>query len=207
MSLARDREDGPHREYMSVEEYLRLEEAATEKHEYRDGYRYLRHAGPYGFEAMAGAREPHVRMAMRLVRLLDEHLDDSPCVVYGADMRLAVDDAYFYPDVFVTCNPRTGPAVLAQQDATVIVEILSPGTEGDDRGDKFHRYQQLPSLEEYVLLSMVEPRADLFRRGQEGLWVLHQIGATDHLTLESLRLQIPIERLYRGIDLGEHCIT
>jgi hypothetical protein len=115
---------------MSVEEYLRLEDAATEKHEYRNGYRYVRHAGPYGFEAMAGAREPHARMAMRVARLLDEHLDDSPCVVYGTDMRLATDDdAYFYPDVFVTWNPRTGPDILAQHDATMVVEILSPGTE------------------------------------------------------------------------------
>lgn len=203
MSLARDREHGSHREYMSVEEYLRLEDSATEKHEYRDGYRYLRHAGPYGFEAMAGAREPHVRMALRIARLLDEHLEDSACVVYAADMRLAIDDAYFYPDIFVTCNPRTGPDVLAQQDATVVVEILSPGTEGDDRGDKFLRYRQLPSLEEYVLLSMDEPRADLFRRGHEGLWVLHQVGATDDLVLESLRFRVSIERLYRGIDLGE----
>jgi Uma2 family endonuclease len=83
------------------------------------------------------------------------------------------------------------------------MEILSPGTEGDDRGDKFHQYQHLPSLTEYVLLSMQERRADLFRRGPEGLWVLHQRGPADEMVLESLGFRVSIERLYRGIDLGQ----
>lgn len=201
MSLAHDRE--PFREYMSVEDYLRLEEQATEKHEYRDGYRYLRHAGPYGFEAMAGARESHVRLAMRLARFVGMHMEESPCVVYGADMRLATDDStYYYPDLFVTCDPQTGPTVLAQQDATVVVEVLSPGTEGDDRGEKFHDYQRLPSLAEYLLLSTDEMHADLFRRGPEGLWVLYQSGPGEDLVLESLDFRISVEHLYRGIDLG-----
>jgi Uma2 family endonuclease len=202
MSLGRDHE--PHREYMSVEEYLRLEEAATEKHEYRDGYRYLRHAGPFGFEPLAGARESRVRLAMRLARFVGAHLEDSRCVVYGADMRLATDDStYYYPDLFVTCDPLTGPTVLAQRDAIVVAEILSPGTEGDDRGDKFHDYQRLPGLAEYLLLSTDETHADLFRRGPEGLWVLHQAGPGEELVLESLQFRIAMEQLYCGIDLGE----
>ncbi|MDB5059321.1 MAG: hypothetical protein JWO59_2793 [Chloroflexi bacterium] len=201
MSLAHDRE--PFREYMSVEDYLRLEEQAAEKHEYRDGYRYLRHAGPYGFETIAGARESHVRLVMRLARFVGMHLEDSPYVVYGADMRLATDDStYYYPDLFVTCDPHTGPTVLAQQDATVVVEVLSPGTEGDDRGEKFHDYQRLPSLAEYLLLSTDEMHADLFRRGPEGLWVLYQSGPGEDLVLENLDFRISVEHLYRGIDLG-----
>ena len=203
MHLPEDSEQVAYREYMTVEEYLRLEDAATEKHEYRNGYRYLRHSGPHGFEAMAGARESHVRVAMRLARFLDEHLEGSTCIPYGSDMRLTIDEStYYYPDLFVSCNPRTGSAVLAQQDATVVVEVLSPGTEGDDRGDKFHDYQRLPNLAEYLLLSANEAHADLFRRGPEGLWVLHQAGLGDDLVLESLGFRIAMERLYRGIDLG-----
>ncbi len=203
MNLAHDRGYETYREYMSVEEYLHLEESETEKHEYRDGYRYRRHTGPYGFVAMAGARESHVRVAMRLARFVDQHLEGSPCVVYGPDMRLATDEStYYYPDLFITCNPQTGPTVLAQQDAIAIVEVLSPGTEGDDRGDKFHDYQGLPSLVEYVLLSSDDLHADLFRRGPEGLWVLHQVGPDDDLVLESLGFRIAMRRLYQGIDLG-----
>jgi Uma2 family endonuclease len=188
---------------MSVEEYLRLEETATEKHEYRRGYRYLRHAGRYGIVELAGARESHVRLVMRLARFVDAHLEDSPCVAYAMDMRLAVDDrTYYYPDLFVTCSPHTGADVMAQQDAVLVAEVLSPGTEGDDRGDKFHDYQRLPGLVEYALLSTDEAHVDLFRRGPEGLWVLHQSGSSDDLVLESIGFRVSMTQLYRGIDIS-----
>jgi Uma2 family endonuclease len=190
------------REYMSVEEYLRLEETASEKHEYRRGYRYLRHAGRYGIVELAGARESHVRLVMRLARFVDTHLEDSHCIAYAMDMRLAVDDrTYYYPNLFVTCPPRTGAEMVAQQDAVLIAEVLSPGIEGDDRGDKFHDYQRLPGLAEYALLSTDEAHVDLFRRSPEGLWVLHQSESGDDLVLESIGFSVPMAQLYRGIDL------
>ena len=193
---------GTGREYMSVAEYFAREETAVEKHEYRDGYRYPRHAGPHAFEAMAGARESHVRLGMRLSRFIGQHLEDSPCIPYAADMRLAPNErAYFYPDLFVTCHPATGPTVLVQRDAILVVEITSPGTEGDDRGDKFHQYQQLPSLREYLILSAEELHADLFRRGPEGLWVLHPVGPDDELVLENISFHLPMNLLYQGVEL------
>jgi Uma2 family endonuclease len=91
--------------------------------------------------------------------------------------------------------------VVAQRDATLVAEIVSPGTEGDDRGDKFHQYQQLPSLREYLLLSTEAVHADLFRRGAEGLWVLHQFGPGDDLTLESIDFRVPMAQLYRGVEV------
>lgn len=78
----------PGREYMPVQEYLEREETALEKHEYKNGYRYPLHAGPHGFDAMAGAREPHVRLSTRLARFVGQQLEDSPCVPYASDMRL-----------------------------------------------------------------------------------------------------------------------
>jgi Uma2 family endonuclease len=202
MATAPDHAGAWSREYMSVAEYLHLEDAAIEKHEYRRGYRYLRHAGRYGMVELAGARESHVRLVMRLARYVDAHLDGAPCVAYAMDMRLAVDEStYYYPDLFVTCSPRTGPNVVAQQDAVLVVEVLSPGTEGDDRGDKFHDYQRLPGLVEYALLSTDQAHLDLFRRGPEGLWVLHQAASGDDLVFESIAFRISMAQLYQSIDL------
>jgi Uma2 family endonuclease len=139
---------------------------------------------------------------MRLARFVDTHLEESPCVAYAMDMRLAVDDrTYYYPDLFVTCSPQTGIEVVAQQDAVLIAEVLSPGTEGDDRGDKFRDYQRLPGLAEYALLSTDEAHVDLFRCGPEGLWVLHQSEPGDDLVFESIGFQVPMAQLYHGIDL------
>ena len=50
---------------------------------------------------------------------------------------------------------------------TVIVEVLSPSTEDYDRGEKREHYQQLESLQEYVLLAQSRLRVAGFlaRRG------------------------------------------
>jgi Uma2 family endonuclease len=60
-------------------------------------------------------------------------------------------------------------ALTATLNPTVVVEILSPSTESYDRGDKFERYRQLASLQEYVLVSYREPLIEVFRR-DDGAW-------------------------------------
>ena len=42
-----------------------------------------------------------------------------------------------------------------------------------DRGLKFSHYRSLPSLEEYVLVDLDTRTTDCYRKGADGLWVLH----------------------------------
>ena len=65
---------------------------------------------------------------------------------------------------------------------TVIFEVLSPSTEGYDRGAKFAHYQRLESLREYVLVAQDQPRVERFaRRPGTGPseWLLTVIGGLD----------------------------
>ena len=55
----------------------------------------------------------------------------------------------------------------------LIIEVLSKGTEAFDRGDKFADYQELETLQEYVLVNQKRQRVECFRRNPEGLWVLY----------------------------------
>ena len=57
------------------------------------------------------------------------------------------------------------------QDPCLVVEVVSDETEGSDRGDKFHNYQMLESLQEYVLISPKRQRVDCFRRTPDGMWL------------------------------------
>ena len=56
---------------------------------------------------------------------------------------------------------------------TLIVEVLSPTTEQDDRGDKWRHYQLIPSLQEYVLVGQSHPRVEHYRRLPGGGWEYH----------------------------------
>ena len=179
--------------YITVEEYLAAEASSEIKHEYQDGYIY----------AMAGASDAHVTIAGNLFVILRNHLRGSGCRAYMSDMRvnLATRKSYYYPDVMVTCNPLDRALTHYKQHPCVIIEVLSTSTEAFDRGDKFTDYQQIDSLQEYVLVSQTRQRVDYFQRSSQGLWVLQSYYLGDTLQLNSINCSIPIVAIFEDVEL------
>jgi Uma2 family endonuclease len=179
--------------YITAEEYLQLEEQSDIKHEYIDGYVY----------AMAGASDAHVTLAGNLFALLRNHLRGSGCRVYIADMKARIEskNCYYYPDVMVTCDRRDRETLNHKQFPCLIVEVLSNSTEAFDRGDKFIDYQQLDSLQEYVLINTKGQRVECFRRNEEGFWVL-QYYTSATFQLRSINFEGTIEALYEDVEFS-----
>jgi Uma2 family endonuclease len=148
--------------YITPDEYLEMEEISEIKHEYIDGYVY----------AMAGANDPHVTIASNAFTMIRSHLRGSNCRVYISDMKARIDslNRFYYPDVMVTCDPSDAQTPNHKRFPKLIIEVLSKSTEGFDRGDKFADYQQIETLEEYVLVSTKRQSLECFRRNEEGLW-------------------------------------
>jgi Uma2 family endonuclease len=182
----------PQPPYMNVEEYLAAETSSQTKHEYRDGYVY----------AMAGASDAHVTISLNIGSILRNHLRGSGCRAYVSDMRvnLATRKSYYYPDVLVTCNPLDRELTNYKQYPCLIIEVLSPSTEAFDRGDKFADYQQLESLQEYVLVSQSRQRVDYFQRSDRGLWVLQSYYLGDTLQLASINCSIPVVDIFEDVE-------
>jgi Uma2 family endonuclease len=177
--------------YISPEDYLAGEEVSPIKHEYRRGHVY----------AMVGARKPHGVVAGNLLTLLNNHLQDSPCIALQSDTKvhLAEADCYYYPDVVVTCDERD----LSTTDEFVrfpklVIEVLSKSTASFDRGDKFADYQTSPVLEEYVLVSQTEPKVECFRKTEAG-WVGQTYGPAETVCLKSVGLSVAIAAIYRKV--------
>lgn len=63
----------------------------------------------------------------------------------------------------------------------VIVEVLSPSTEANDRGEKFMRYRQTPSLTDYVLLSRYARHVEHFVKQLDGSWRMTEANGDDTL--------------------------
>jgi Uma2 family endonuclease len=151
---------------------------------------------------MAGATRAHVRLTMRVAALLDAHTALGPCETYSTDMRLRVsDEISFYPDVFECCDPDVRLEAIGQRDATLVVEVLSTGTEGFDLTEKFSAYQSLPSFAEYVLLSARQMRADVYRRTPHGAWEVTTYGQGEDLIVERLGFRAAMDAIYAGIRL------
>jgi len=175
----------------TAEDYLGWEVQQTERHEYVDGEVF----------AMAGAEDRHVTIAGNVYMALRQHLAGSPCRTYMSDMRLhvAAADAYFYPDVMVTCGDADRASRLVKAEALLVVEVLSAGTAGYDRGPKFAHYRRLPSLREVALIDPETRTADVYRLGDAGLWVLHPFARGEAVTLASVGLTIDAGRLYADV--------
>ncbi|WP_377474235.1 MAG: Uma2 family endonuclease [Microcoleus anatoxicus] len=178
----------------STEEYLSLEHENTVRHEYQRGLVY----------AMAGGSDDHDELSLNLIELLRHKVRDLGCSVRSGNVKVNYRDAFFYyPDAFVTCDPRDKSDRYVKRYPKLIAEVLSPSTEKFDRGDKFEDYQQLESLEEYVLISQDEMRVECRRRVKDGAgerWETVVYGAGDLVMLQSIDLEVAIAELYRGVN-------
>ena len=121
---------------LSAEDYLEMELSSPIKHECVAGEVF----------AMTGASDSHNIIAGNLYILLRENLRGRPCQVFMSDLKLKVDtaDAYFYPDLMVTCE--TAPDSHFREQPKLVIEVLSDSTAKFDREDKRQMYQSLPSL-------------------------------------------------------------
>lgn len=175
----------------SAADYLAWEAAQPERHEYIDGEVF----------AMAGAEDRHVTVAGNLYITLRQHLGGSACRTYMSDMRLhvAAANSYFYPDVLVTCSALDQASAMVKTEPKLIAEVLSPTTAAYDRGLKFSHYRTLPSLEEYLLVDLDTRATDCYRKGANGLWVLHPFARGEVVELASVALTLTTAQLFAEV--------
>ncbi len=184
---------------ISEQDYLALERDADVKHEYVDGHIY----------AMVGASENHIALTGTLHFLLYAKLRDRPCSVYVSDLRVQVSEThnYLYPDVAVVCGERQfvkDETIATLQNPTTIIEVLSPSTEAYDRGKKFHEYQHINSLQDYVLVSQTEPRIERFSRSNDNTWLLTTAdGLNATLALSSLDVSLALSEVYEQVMFSD----
>lgn len=172
----------------SAEDFLKWESTQDTKHEFADGIAY----------AMSGAGEKHVTISGNVFAALRNHVRGTPCRAYIADMKLRVEkaNAFFYPDVFVTCSESDARREDYKADPVLVIEVLSPTTAAYDRGPKFAHYRQLPSLMEYVLIEPDRISVEIFRRDATGHWVLYPYGPGETVAFTSIGLNLPVEVIY-----------
>ena len=182
------------RTYLTPEEYIAAERKATLKSEYLSGE----------IVARSGASDTHNLITMNTSTALYNQLADRGCRVYASDMRVGISAgvSYFYPDIAVTCDkPRFEDNVFDTLiNPQVIIEVLSDSTAGYDRGEKFIRYRQLESLQEYILISQDQVQVDHYlRQGKQ--WVLTEFSTLENvLPLVSIEAELPLHQVYRFIE-------
>lgn len=174
-----------------MEEYLAMENAAVEKHEYYKGEIF----------AMSGSKVPHNRIAGNVYAGLHQKLKGKKCRPYNSDQRIHIksNTLFTYPDISVVC----GEDVTLNNDnwnilnPAIIIEVLSPSTKNYDRGEKFMLYREIPTLQEYVLVDSESVHIELFRLNAIHRWELEEYKSIgDQLYIKAINEIIPLAEIY-----------
>jgi len=179
------------KETFTREDFIAWENAQTGKHEFVAAEVF----------AMVGARRVHVTVVGNCASLLKHHLRGGHYRAFMADMKLEVKaaDAVFYPDVLVTCHPDDLKAETIMHHPTVIIEVLSESTAAYDRGDKFASYRQIEILREYPLIDPDHRRVEVFRRMDNGDWLLAASESGQGLILKSLDFVAGLDTVFEDV--------
>jgi Uma2 family endonuclease len=180
---------------ISVEEYIAREERAEIKSEYYRGEVF----------AMSGGTRNHATIVGNIFGQLFNKLRGKPCRPSNSDQRIYIPKVglHTYPDVSVTCGPPQSEKIDPQANAnpTLLVEVLSESTEHYDRTQKFDFYKQIPSLQEYVLVSQNEARIEKFVRSENGGWTLFTaVGLDSEIGFESIDCRLSLADAYEGVE-------
>ncbi len=182
---------------VTLEDYLSFERQATKKYEFVEGIIY----------AMSGASRQHNMIVGNLHGELWTHFKKRHCNVYMSDMRVKVNQTdYVYPDVVALC----GDTELEDEqfdtllNPSVIIEVLSTYTQSYDKGKKMTLYQNIPTIQDYVLVAQEECRIEHYQRQNQNQWLLTVLTEPEHtLNLQSVNVQIALSDVYDKVIL-EH---
>src|SRR6266496_4466588 len=129
------KEPAPKYNYVSPEQYLDMERASDEKHEYFKGEMFL----------MSGASPAHNDIAYNINRLIAPSLHGKGCKLYGSDFRIYIPEnsLFTYPDFSIVCGKAETSNIYTDNltNPAVIIEILSKSTRNYDKGMKFTLYR------------------------------------------------------------------
>lgn len=173
---------------MSLDEFLVWERAQPVRYEYAGGVATM----------MTGGSAAHATIAANFLVALRQALRGSGCRPFGSDMKIIANGTIRYPDVSVTCRP------IDDRDDTVpdpvlVVEVISPSTEREDRGRKKFDYFATPSIRHYAIVEQEARRIDLYTRTGEH-WTDVVIEGSAVLKLTGLGIEISLDAIYEDTD-------
>jgi Uma2 family endonuclease len=185
--------------FITLDEYRAIAETAEERLEYCNGEIFI----------MSGGSHPHSRIAVNIITFLSITLRDTDFQVCNGDMRIWIPEFQCgtYADaVVINGEPEfNGTRTDEILNPLLIVEVLSPSTQGYDRGEKFRKYRSIPSLSEYLLISQSEVYIEHYSKAaskseNSDIWQFQISDRLDQkITLPSLNIEIPLSEIYRRI--------
>ena len=185
----------PHwQQHYTLEEYFALEKASDRRFEYWDGE----------IVCMSGGTLAHGDITSNISGVLFSKLAGRSCRSYTADMAIRTPTlgTYRYPDASVVCGEVQTEEINGIDmlvNPVLIVEVLSPTTEGRDRNEKRIAYQAIPSLREYLIVSQDIPHVTHYVK-EDQAWRRSDYSAqAGTIELPSVGIVLTLAEIYQGV--------
>ena len=181
----------PHRTWMSVEEYFELDRNSKDaRYEYIDGH----------VRMLAGGTINHATISANIIGILYGALRGRSCRALSSDAKVRLSESrYVLPDVSISCDERDRGEIDVVHFPRVVIEVLSPSTEGYDRGEKFAHYRKCSTIQEYVLVNTQYPSIEVYRRAKDKFWTYHVFEMGEDVELTSIDVHFPVDDVYENV--------
>jgi phenylacetic acid degradation protein len=177
--------------HFSLEDYLDVEKHSGMKHEFYKGTVF----------AMAGATPEHNKIVFNVTRSMILQMQGKSCDILGSDQRVHIpaNSLYTYPDLTIVCNePTIGEDKMSLTNPSVIIEVLSPATKYYDRTTKFTLYQDIPTLQEYILIDSTSVLVEHHYKNAGGEWMSQKWDRLpDSVTIKAVDVNLLLEDIYK----------
>lgn len=177
---------------MTVEEYIEFEERSEVRHEFIHGNLY----------PMPGTTDHHNHICQNLsfaLRLLLKKLGFR-IFVEGVKVQISHQRDYTYPDVFVTSDPRDLEDRYIKKHPSVIFEVISKTSRLDDAVDKFIRYKNIESLQNYILVDSEKQWVEVRIKLENGSWEASTyLPSDERFPVPALGVDLTFEAVYEGV--------
>ena len=186
----------PHPRF-TIPQYLHIERQALDKHEYRDGEILL----------MPFSSARHSLITVNVAGAIRSLCRD--CRAYDGSLRIHIpgDAFYTYSDALVMRDrvqldpdDSAGETII---NPLLLIEVMSPATGAYDRGEKWRRYRQLSSLQEYLLVAEDSQVIETWYRVQGDSWDCDTASPQrPSIRLRSLNIELALAEVYLNADIA-----
>ncbi len=183
---------------LTFEEYLAGEQESAVRHEYRYGEL---------IPIEATTKNHNTIVTNILLNAEIPRLRKAGCQVFHENVITEVREKRWavYPDLVITCDPRDTNNPLVVRHPQVITEVLSKSTASYDRVGKFFKYQRIPSLQQYILVSQYAVAVEYYLRMEDGQWIYTALDSLDDkLVIPSLDIEFKLSDLYAAVVFDDH---
>jgi Uma2 family endonuclease len=177
------------KQLMSLDEFLAWERDQPERYEFAGGV----------ITMMTGGSLDHSTIASNLWTALRDQLRGSTCRAFRGDSKIIANHSIRYPDLSVTCTQVRGTEDVVL-DPILIVEVISPSTEREDRGRKKFDYFATPSIRQYAIIEQDERLIDFYTRTGDR-WIDEIIEGDAVLNLSSIGVEVSLDVIYEDTEL------